>query len=653
MTSFMSMEQLVDQACDTEYAEPNVALMLEICDLINQKGRSLPREAALAIVRNVNSRNNQSALHALLLLDYCVKNCGYPFHLIVSTKEFLNELVRRFPERPANVNMVQHRILELIQQWNATLCVTSRYKDDFKHINDMYRLLSYKGYRFPPLSKDAEAVLNPSHTFKTEEELEQEDKIAQGAKLQELLRQGTPAALEQANDLMKIMSGYDTERVPNYKKQVEEELNRIEQRAILLNDILIQKSPEDRWRPDSTVEELLGSAKSAQSRIQKLISSGEEDEKMGRLLELNDLINMVINKHADFKAGKPIEGAVQKSSASPSSKETNQGKPGPVSLIDLDDWGAPGPATPPIASPPTGSPQKQQPQQQQQQASGLGGLLDDLSSLNFTATPAVSSSSSVPATFGPSLIDGSSGAGFPQLQPLGTPGSGASSPALVGQPLRPQGQAPPIAGGQNLASFGGYSAGNTPQSTGTPQPRPAVPSNLGWTAAPSSVPGTPPFQSKVDPFGGVDLFGKLAGISQAGSAPATPPALSAPGTPSGGATGASNVQQRKEVMIFDKNGLQVKYRLLWKGNAWAAQAVFINVTPVPFTNLVFQVAAPKSMTLNMEPASGTVLPPLNQGQVTQGMQIVNPNKEPLRMRFKLQYAVNGAVVNEQGDYAES
>lgn len=49
-------------------------------------------------------------------------------------------------------------------------------------------------------------------------------------------------------------------------------------------------------------------------------------------------------------------------------------------------------------------------------------------------------------------------------------------------------------------------------------------------------------------------------------------------------------------MIFDKNGLQIKYRLLWKGNAWAAQAVFINVTPVPFTNLTFQVAVPKVRT---------------------------------------------------------
>jgi hypothetical protein len=34
------------------------------------------------------------------LLDTLVKNGGYPFQLQVGTKEFLNELVRKFPERP-------------------------------------------------------------------------------------------------------------------------------------------------------------------------------------------------------------------------------------------------------------------------------------------------------------------------------------------------------------------------------------------------------------------------------------------------------------------------------------------------------------------------------------------------------------------------
>lgn len=80
------------------------------------------------------------------LLDILVKNCGYPFHLQISTKEFLNELVRRFPERPPTFPPPpMKKILELVHEWKNTICVTSKHKEDLVHIRDMHRLLSYKG----------------------------------------------------------------------------------------------------------------------------------------------------------------------------------------------------------------------------------------------------------------------------------------------------------------------------------------------------------------------------------------------------------------------------------------------------------------------------------------------------------------------------
>ncbi|KAJ3184347.1 hypothetical protein HDU85_001652 [Gaertneriomyces sp. JEL0708] len=627
MTSFMSIEQLVDQVCDTEFSEPNYALVLEICDLINQKGKSLPRQAAFAIVRNINNwtRSNQCAVHALTLLDYCVKNCGYPFHLIISTKEFLNELVRRFPERPTNITMVHNRILDLIQTWNATLCQTSRYKDDFKHINDMYRLLQYKGYRFPPLSKDATSALNSEQTFKTEEELQEEDRIAQGAKLQELLRMGTPAALEQANDLMKIMSGYDTHRIPDYKKQVEEEINRIEQRTILLNDMLIQRSKEGRgYRPDTTIEDLLGNAKAAQVRIQKLLESGEEEERMGRLLEVNDLINTVIKKHDDFKAGRPLDGANEQSAtaAATSAKETKP-QTGPISLIDLD-WDAP------ASGPASGSGSKQMKPQD------VGNLLDDLSALSFTPTATTSSPAAVP----PPGFNMSSGFGTPTL---GTPGTGSGVAGGSGFPF---GAPSPQLGASAMPA----ASQQRPSSSGQQQQSMADPFaslNNAWTTS------TPPSlqQPKAvtpDPFANVDIFGKLAGVRAGMSNPGTPPPVQS--NPFG--SGNANPQQ-KEIELFNKNGLQIHYTMqpLGANTSIKAQARFINTTPVPFTNLQFLVAVPKSMTLTMEPASANVVPPLNQAKTVQGMLITNPNKEPLRIRYKIQYAVNGAVVNEGGDWS--
>jgi hypothetical protein len=104
--------RFIQAACSPENYEPNLALNLEIADLINAKKGPAPREAAMAIVGYINHRNPNVSLLALNLLDICVKNCGYPFHLQISTKEFLNELVRRFPERPpARPSRVQLKIL--------------------------------------------------------------------------------------------------------------------------------------------------------------------------------------------------------------------------------------------------------------------------------------------------------------------------------------------------------------------------------------------------------------------------------------------------------------------------------------------------------------------------------------------------------------
>ena len=103
----------------------------------------------MTIAQLVNHRNPHVAILALSLLDTLVQSCGYPFQLQIATKEFLNELVRRFPERPPPYpGPVMSRILDLINGWKEGICVTSRYKDDFGNIRDMHRLLTFKGYSF-------------------------------------------------------------------------------------------------------------------------------------------------------------------------------------------------------------------------------------------------------------------------------------------------------------------------------------------------------------------------------------------------------------------------------------------------------------------------------------------------------------------------
>jgi ADP-ribosylation factor-binding protein GGA len=268
------LEFLITRATTAAQPENNYALHIEIAEYINKKKANRhitsltefyclanlsrchsPREAAMLIVQSVNHRNPHVSLLALGLLDTLVQMCGYPFHLQVSTKEFLNELVRRFPERPPPYpGPVMTRILELIHGWKEGICVESRWRDDLGNIRDMHRLLSFKGYRFrdiprassaPPTSVRASLPwsLRISHlplpqNLKSAEELESEDREAQSAKLQELIRRGTPRDLAAAQELMKSLAGANPETKPDYRSQVLTDLNKLEQKVILLHEML-------------------------------------------------------------------------------------------------------------------------------------------------------------------------------------------------------------------------------------------------------------------------------------------------------------------------------------------------------------------------------------------------------------------------------
>ncbi|KAJ9112894.1 hypothetical protein QFC19_000449 [Naganishia cerealis] len=249
-------------------AEPNYAVNLELAEYVNNKKANTPRDAALATVRAINSRNPHTALLAIQLLKTLVKECGYPFHLQIATKEFLNELVRRFPERPPMVlGPVMGKILEEIE-------------------------LAFR--------------IRQGANLKSPEELEEEDRAAKSAKLQELIRRGTPRDLAQAQELMKELSGAVPERQPDYASQTKSELEKVQQKAILLNDMLNNIAEGEMLGVEGDVYDQVSSVlKAARPKIQKWIGEAGEDnaDLMDRLLLMNDLINNVLDRYEACRKG--------------------------------------------------------------------------------------------------------------------------------------------------------------------------------------------------------------------------------------------------------------------------------------------------------------------------------------------------------------
>ncbi|KAG6881815.1 hypothetical protein C0993_012715, partial [Termitomyces sp. T159_Od127] len=72
----------------------------------------------------------------------------------------------------------------------------------------------------------------------TTEELEEENCAAHSAKLQELIRWGTPCDLAAAQELMKALAGANPNAKPDHCTQALTELNKLEQKVILLNEIV-------------------------------------------------------------------------------------------------------------------------------------------------------------------------------------------------------------------------------------------------------------------------------------------------------------------------------------------------------------------------------------------------------------------------------
>ncbi|KAG0750120.1 hypothetical protein G6F23_000460 [Rhizopus arrhizus] len=325
--------------------------------MINKRQGSAPRTAAVTIVKLVNSPRTNQAMLALNLLDNCVKKCGYPFHLQIATKEFLNALVRRFPERPPSryapspvqsspenqwnhfdfipqklmAHPVLDRILYLIKEWKIALTELSRYKEDMTHIRDMYRLLKFKGYAFPELRDSSMAALAPVNTLKSIEELEEEDRVAQSAKLQELIRRGKPQDLVEANRLMKIMTGYDTQHQPNYKEMFVEELQKIKNKARLLYEMLDNLKQGDKI--DETMKELNNACENAIPKIENMLKQEEDAEKVEEMNEAILIVKNSILKYQDLQKGQYNTNYDINGKYDSKLEEHTQ----PISLIDLGD----------------------------------------------------------------------------------------------------------------------------------------------------------------------------------------------------------------------------------------------------------------------------------------------------------------------------
>lgn len=168
--------------------------------------------------------------------------------------------------------------------------------------------------------------------------MEQEEREAQSAKLQELIRRGAPEDLQEANRLMKVMAGYDTRSKTDYRAKAAEDVGKIQAKARLLEERLEAFRPGDKMEDGDVFSELAAALQSAQPKIQKMCEEESDDhEAVARLLEINDSIHRTVERYKLMKKG-DMDGAAKIAAGAP--PPSHSGAPASaaneLSLIDFD-----------------------------------------------------------------------------------------------------------------------------------------------------------------------------------------------------------------------------------------------------------------------------------------------------------------------------
>jgi ADP-ribosylation factor-binding protein GGA len=184
--------------------------------------------------------------------------------------------------------------------------------------------------------------------------MEEEERAAQSAKLQELIRRGGPGDLQEANKLMKVMAGYDTRNKTDWRAKAAEEVGRIQQKARLLEDMLQGHQSTDKIKEGDVfevstaivaglgyfltfIQELANALMSAHPKIQKMCEEESDDhEAVAKLFEINDSINRTIERYKLVKKG-DLEAAakIPKGTLGTSGAGVSRGANNELSLIDL------------------------------------------------------------------------------------------------------------------------------------------------------------------------------------------------------------------------------------------------------------------------------------------------------------------------------
>ncbi|XP_054430484.1 ADP-ribosylation factor-binding protein GGA1 isoform X2 [Pteronotus mesoamericanus] len=611
-----TLEARINRATNPLNKELNWASINGFCEQLNEDFEGPPLATRL-LAHKIQSPQEWEAIQALTVLETCMKSCGKRFHDEVGKFRFLNELIKVVSPKylgSRTSEKVKNKILELLYSWTVGL------PEEVK-IAEAYQMLKKQGIvkSDPKLPDDAVFPLPPPRPKNVIFEDEEKSKM-----LARLLKSSHPEDLRAANKLIKEMVQEDQKRMEKISKRVSA-IEEVNNNVKLLTEMVMSHSQGGAAARSSEdlMKELYQRCERMRPTLFRLASDTEDnDEALAEILQANDNLTQVINLYKQLVRGEEVNGEAATSSIPGSTSALLD-----LSGLDLPPVGTTSPARPPC------------PGEQASPSTSVSLLDDELMSLGLSdPTPPPgpswegagwnsfqSSDSAEPSVPAPApSVDSWSPAKTPLPVSSGLDDLDLLGKTLLQQSLPPESQqvrwekqqpAPRLTlrDLQNKSSCSSPSSGATSLHTVSPEP------------------SGPPQQPPQTELSLANITVPLESIKPSSILPVT---------------------------VYDQHGFRVLFHfardpLPGRSDVLVVVVSMLSTAPQPIRNIVFQSAVPKVMKVKLQPPSGTELPAFNPivhpSAITQVLLLANPQKEKVRLRYKLLFTMGDQTYNEMGD----
>ncbi|XP_033983052.1 target of Myb protein 1 isoform X2 [Trematomus bernacchii] len=279
--------QRIESATNSSLPSDDWTLNMEICDAINSAEEG-PKDAVRALKKRImGNKNFKEVMLTLTVLETCVKNCGYRFHILVTTRDFVEGvLVRAIIPRNNPPLVVHDRVLSIVQAWADAF----RSSPDLTGVVSVYEDLRRKGLEFPMTELDG---------YSPEQDPKKTAPV-NGAAVTTLLSSKPPLISPQCSEL-KLALESNNALTPSQIKQLKVELGVVHTNLTMMSDMMSQMDPVTVKQADMELLELYTVCKEMQDRIVKVVPRLSEEKLIEELLAANDEMNTAFTRYQRFE----------------------------------------------------------------------------------------------------------------------------------------------------------------------------------------------------------------------------------------------------------------------------------------------------------------------------------------------------------------